>query len=108
MAQVLDNLLDNAIRYAPTNSTVIITLARTAGEVTLCVADCGPGIPAKHLPFIFERFYRADSGRDRSQGGAGLGLAIVRSLVQAQGGRVSVVSAEGEGASFTIIFPVLK
>jgi len=105
IAQVLDNLLDNAIRYAPPGSDVTVTLTQ-AGQETACrVDDCGPGIPAKHLPFIFERFYRVDSGRDRGQGGAGLGLAIVHSLVLAHGGRVTVESVEGQGASFTIWLP---
>ncbi len=105
MAQVLDNLLDNAIRYAPPGSEVRVTLGHAGGEATCRIADCGPGIPAKHLPFIFERFYRADAGRDRGQGGAGLGLAIVRSLVQAQGGQVTVESIEGQGAAFTVLLP---
>jgi signal transduction histidine kinase len=107
LAQVLDNLLDNAIRYATPGSAVTVTLGRTGSEVTCQVADSGPGIPAQHLPLIFERFYRADSGRDRGQGGAGLGLAIVRSLVQAHGGRVTVESVEGQGAIFTIWLPAL-
>jgi signal transduction histidine kinase len=108
IAQVMDNLLDNAIRYAPAGSAVTITLVHSTSEVTFCVADCGPGIPAKHLPFIFERFYRADTGRDRGQGGAGLGLAIVRSLVQAHDGSVSVESVEGQGAAFTVSLPALE
>jgi len=108
MAQVLDNLLDNAIRYAPPGSAVTVSILRIGNEIVLRVTDCGPGIPAKHLPFIFERFYRADPGRDRSQGGAGLGLAIVRSLVEAQDGRVTVESTEGQGATFTVFLPALK
>ena len=106
MAQVLDNLLGNALRYAPAGSTVSVTLTREGGRVACCVSDRGPGIPAKHLPFIFERFYRADPGRARGQGGAGLGLAIVRGLVQAHGGQVTVESVEGQGAAFTFWLPV--
>lgn len=102
LAQVLDNLLDNAVRYAPPGSAVTVRLARAGGEVTCRVSDCGPGIAPKHLPLLFERFYRADPGRDRGQGGAGLGLAIVRSLVLAHGGRVTVESVEGQGTAFTV------
>lgn len=108
IAQVLDNLLDNAIRYAPLGSVVTVNLVSEGTHVICQVIDCGPGIPAKHLPFIFERFYRADSGRDRSQGGAGLGLAIVQSLVQAHGGHVAVESVEGYGATFTVRLPALN
>ena len=100
VAQVLDNLLDNAIRYAPEGSTVDVTVRQTGREVECAVSDRGPGIPPEHLPFIFERFYRADASRDRHTGGTGLGLAITRALVVAQGGRISVRSAEGEGATF--------
>jgi two-component system sensor histidine kinase VicK len=107
LAQILDNLIDNAIRYAPPASTITVSLSRTNMEISCRVTDCGEGIPAKHIPLIFERFYRADSGRDRAQGGAGLGLAIVRSLVQAHGGRVSVESVEGQGATFSVCFPAL-
>ncbi len=101
LAQVIDNLLDNAIRFAPEDSTVSVTVRKSAGEIECSVHDRGRGIPAADLPFIFERFYRADRSRDQHTGGSGLGLAIVKALVSAQGGRVSVHSTEGEGATFT-------
>jgi signal transduction histidine kinase len=105
LAQVLDNLLDNAIRYSPVNSQVQVSIYREADQIACRVADSGSGIPAKHLPFIFERFYRVDPARGREQGGTGLGLAIVRSLVQAQAGHVSAESIEGQGTSVTFWLP---
>ncbi len=105
LAQVLDNLLGNAIRYAPPGSEVRVSLSSEAGQVACRVTDAGPGIPAKHLPFIFERLYRADPGRSRGQGGSGLGLSIVRGLVQAHGGRVAAESVEGQGTTITFWLP---
>ncbi len=105
ISQVLDNLLDNAIRYSPPEGTVTVTIGREASEVSCAVADSGPGIPAAHLPLIFERFYRVDPSRGRGQGGSGLGLAIVRSLVQAHGGRVSAASEVGRGTAITFWLP---
>jgi len=105
IAQVLDNLLDNAIRYSPPGSEVTVTLTREADQVACRVADAGPGIPAKHLPFIFERFYRADQARGRGEGGSGLGLSIVRSLVLAHGGRTAASSIEGQGTTVTFWLP---
>jgi signal transduction histidine kinase len=86
LAQVLDNLLDNAIRHSPTGSTVTIGFEFFNQEIQCTVRDQGPGIPEKHLPFIFERFYRVDSSRHRQAGGTGLGLAIVQALVTAHDG----------------------
>jgi signal transduction histidine kinase len=102
VAQVLDNLLDNAMRYSPSGTTVTVTLSQEGAEVHCGVHDCGAGIPTQHLPFIFDRFYRADVSRQRSTGGAGLGLAIARALILAQGGHIRAESIPGEGA--TIIF----
>ena len=105
MAQVLDNLLDNAVRYSPPGGEVTVSLARDADKVVCRVSDQGPGIPADHLPFIFERFYRADPSRERGrEGGSGLGLSIVRGLVQAQGGSVSAECDPGQGAVITMRF----
>jgi len=105
VAQVLDNLLDNAIRYSPPGGVVQVALERDNGQVACRVSDSGPGIPAEHLPWIFERFYRADPARGRSQGGSGLGLAIVRGLVTAHGGRVAAASREGQGTTVTFWLP---
>jgi signal transduction histidine kinase len=105
LAQVLDNLLDNALRHSPPGAEVTITLASAAGVATCVVADSGPGIPAQHLPFIFERFYRADPARSRSFGNSGLGLAIARALILAHGGRITADSIEGQGTMVTFSLP---
>ena len=105
LAQVLDNLLDNAIRHSPQGSTVTVSIQRVENELQCLVSDRGPGIPAEHLPLIFERFYRAEASRDRHTGGAGLGLAIARALVLAQGGRITAQSAEAEGTVITFWLP---
>ena len=105
VAQVLDNLLDNALRYAPDNSRVKISLKNREEQVHCTVSDQGPGIPTEHLPMIFERFYRADQARDRESGGAGLGLSIARALVEAQGGTIQAESQVGEGTNITFQLP---
>jgi two-component system phosphate regulon sensor histidine kinase PhoR len=76
------------------------------GEVELAVEDDGPGIESRHLPRLFERFYRVDAGRGRDSGGTGLGLSIVKHLVEAMGGRVTVESAVGRGSTFIVTLPV--
>ena len=106
LAQVLDNLLDNAIRYSPPGGQVTVSLDAAGGECCCQVSDLGPGIPAQHLPLIFERFYRLDASRSRHSGGAGLGLAIVRALVQAHGGRVAAESAGNQGTTFSFFLPL--
>jgi signal transduction histidine kinase len=108
IAQVLDNLLDNAIRFSPSGGEVRVSLSREADQVACRVADAGPGIPAEHLPFIFERFYRADQSRGRGQGGSGLGLAIVRGLVQAHSGRTEASSVQGQGTTITFWLPAVE
>jgi signal transduction histidine kinase len=102
LSQVLDNLLDNAIRHSPANSTVTVRITEANKGAECSVSDEGIGIPAEHLPYIFERFYRVDKSRNRKDGGTGLGLAIARALIQAQGGHISAQSIEGKGT--TIIF----
>jgi hypothetical protein len=103
-------LLANALRYTPAGGSVTLRMQQEGQQVRFEVADTGPGIAAEDLPYVFERFYRADKspgiGRDRRGGGAGLGLAIVRQLVNAQGGSVSVSSPPGSGATFTVTLPV--
>jgi signal transduction histidine kinase len=105
MEQVLANLLDNAVRHA--QSVITVSAAREPADgVSISVRDDGDGIPAESLPHVFERFYRADSARDRGRGGSGIGLAIAKALVGAHGGRISAQSAGvGQGATFTIVLP---
>jgi signal transduction histidine kinase len=105
IAQVLDNLLDNALRYAPARSTINIQLEHLGQWVQCSVSDAGLGIPAQDLPHIFERFYRAEKSRDRTSGGAGLGLAIARSLVEAHGGRIEAHSEQGRGTRLVFQLP---
>lgn len=105
LSQVLDNLLDNAIRYSPPGSTITVEVSARGADVHCQVRDRGPGIPEKHLSFIFDRFYRTDLSRNRQTGGAGLGLSIVRALVAAQGGRVSAESVVGQGTAIGFSLP---
>lgn len=108
LAQVVGNLLDNALRHTPAGGHVTFTVTRVANEVMLSVADDGEGIAAEHLPHIFERFYRADFARDRRRGGSGIGLAIAKALTEAHGGRISVASrGPGHGTTFTVAIPIL-
>ncbi len=103
--QVLENLVDNALKHGAEGGEVRITAARAGGSVTIAVQDDGPGIPAVHLPRVFERFYRVDPARSRERGGAGLGLAIVKHLVEAMGGSVSASSEPGKGSRFEVTLP---
>jgi signal transduction histidine kinase len=105
VGQVLRNLVRNARQHTPPDGTVTIAARALPGWVEILVRDTGSGIAAEHLPYVFERFYRADPARARSTGGAGLGLAIVKQLVEAQGGRVEVESAPGDGTTFRFTLP---
>ena len=107
LTQVLGNLLDNALRHTPAGGHVTLTATRRGPEVAFTVTDDGDGIPAGHLPHVFERFYRADSARDRGHGGSGIGLAIAKALTEAHGGRISAASrGPGQGTTFTVAVPV--
>ncbi len=103
--QVLGNLVENAVRYTGPNGRVTLFTELAPDGVWIGVRDTGIGIPAEHLPRIFERFYRVDAGRSREAGGTGLGLAIVRHLVEAHGGRVRAESIVGRGTTIAGFFP---
>lgn len=107
LGQVLGNLLDNALRHTARGGRVDIGASSDNRDVTITVTDDGEGIPAEHLPSVFERFYRADAARDREHGGAGIGLAIAKAIVEAHGGHIAARSrGPGTGATFTIVVPV--
>jgi two-component system sensor histidine kinase BaeS len=106
LGQVVDNLLSNAIRYSPKDSVVTVQASRAQGLVEISVSDHGPGMTATEIEQVFDRFYRADPSRQRETGGAGLGLAISRSIVDAHGGKLSVTSVPAEGTTFTIRLPI--
>jgi signal transduction histidine kinase len=106
MAQVLNNLLDNAARHTPAGGQITCrAAANTLSCVHLSISDSGPGIAPADLPFIFERFYRADKSRQHDANGSGLGLAIAKSIVEAHGGRMWAESQPGSGAAFWIELP---
>ncbi len=106
LTSALYNLLDNAVKYSPFESTVEIRSLVDGDAVQLSVSDHGIGIPARDRSRVFERFYRVDKARSRETGGTGLGLAIVRHVVQNHGGEVMVESKEGVGSTFTLLLPV--
>jgi two-component system sensor histidine kinase BaeS len=107
MAQVLGNLVDNALRHTESGGRVVLAGRRMPDAVTLSVSDTGEGIEPQHLPYVFERFYRADSARDRASGGSGIGLAVARALVEAHGGTISAESdGRGKGARFVVTLPI--
>lgn len=101
--QVMINLVSNAIKYNNPNGQVEIRSAIDQNKIIISIRDTGPGIAAKHLPRLFERFYRVDTQRSRDIGGTGLGLAIVKHIVDAHGGEIKVESEPGEGSTFSII-----
>jgi signal transduction histidine kinase len=105
IAEIVDNLLSNALRYTDAGGTVTVELSQRDGEAVLEVADTGIGIPGEDLPYIFERFWRGEPSRARRTGGAGIGLALVRELVRAHGGRIDVESRPGEGSRFRVTLP---
>lgn len=106
LRQVLYNLLDNAIKYTPEGGRVDLSVQPVDSNARLTVRDTGVGISPEHQPHVFERFYRVDKARSRADGGSGLGLSIVESIVTAHGGRVEVLSVPGEGATFQIDLPM--
>jgi len=105
--QIVGNILDNAIKYTPAPGRVRVTIEGTNGEARIQIQDTGVGIPAGHLPRVFDRFYRVDSSRSAlNTSGTGLGLAICRSIVEAHGGRIDLESLPGKGTSATIVLPL--
>jgi two-component system, OmpR family, heavy metal sensor histidine kinase CusS len=106
LRQVFFNLLDNAIKYTPAGGTVAVGLGRVDGDVVVTVRDTGIGIPAEHLPRVFDRFYRVDKVRSRAEGGAGLGLSIARKIVADHGGRIELTSTPGQGTTCTVRLPL--
>lgn len=105
MNQVVTNLVSNAIKYTPEGGTIRIETGGDEAFGTISVKDSGIGIPANELPHVFERFYRAEGSRSRKTGGAGIGLAIVKAIVEAHGGAVRAESEEGRGSRFTVSLP---
>jgi two-component system phosphate regulon sensor histidine kinase PhoR len=105
LEQALVNLIDNAIKYSDRGSRVDILARSMAEELSIRIEDRGSGIPQRHLPRLFERFYRVDKARSRKLGGTGLGLAIVKHIIQAHGGHISVDSNLGQGSTFIIHLP---
>jgi two-component system, OmpR family, phosphate regulon sensor histidine kinase PhoR len=106
LEQVFTNLLDNALKYCGPGTRVSLRAERSGSQLRVEIADGGPGIEPRHLPRLFERFYRVDSGRSREMGGTGLGLSIVKHLVEAMGGAIGVESTPGKGATFWFKLPV--
>lgn len=109
IAQVLTNLLDNALRHSAPGGRVALMADRTGTAVRIVVADDGEGIPAEHLPHLFDRFYRVDTARDRAHGGSGVGLAIAKVITEAHGGTIAAHSdGPGRGAVFSVTLPALR
>ena len=108
LRQVLGNLVENAVRYTGAGGRVTLFSEAAPEGVWVGVRDTGVGIPAEHLPRIFERFYRVDASRSREEGGTGLGLSIVRHLVEAHGGRIRAESTPGRGTTIACLFPASR
>jgi heavy metal sensor kinase len=106
LKQVIVNLLDNAIKYTPDGGQVTLRVSREGAHAVLDVSDTGIGIPAEALPHVFKRFFRVDGSRSREQGGAGLGLSIVKSICAAHGAEVEVLSTPGRGSTFRVRQPL--
>ncbi len=106
LKQVVVNLIDNAIKYTPKGGNICLNVSVQNEQATLEVIDSGIGIPTRALPQVFDRFFRVDKARSRDQGGAGLGLSIVKSICAAHGGSIKVESALGIGSHFTVTLPL--
>lgn len=108
MTQVLDNILNNAIKYSPDGGKITFSMKTTDSQLIVSISDQGLGIPKGDLPKIFDRFYRVDKARSRSQGGTGLGLAIAKEIVKQHKGFIWAKSEYGHGSTFTIVLPYSK
>jgi two-component system sensor histidine kinase BaeS len=107
IAEVLANLLTNALRHTPTGGSVSVSALQRAEQLEISVADDGEGIAPEHVDRVFERFYRVDPARSRETGGTGIGLAIVRAIVEAHGGTVTATSSgTGSGTTVTLLLPI--
>ncbi|MGQ7329036.1 cell wall metabolism sensor histidine kinase VicK [Streptococcus suis] len=108
LTQVLDNILNNAIKYSPDGGTITFSMKTTDSQLIVSISDEGLGIPKADLPRIFDRFYRVDKARSRAQGGTGLGLAIAKEIVKQHKGFIWAKSEYGHGSTFTIVLPYSK
>ena len=108
MTQVIDNILNNAIKYSPDGGKITVTMKTTVDQMILSISDQGLGIPKQDLPKIFDRFYRVDRARSRAQGGTGLGLAIAKEIIKQHKGFIWAKSEYGKGSTFTIVLPYDK
>ncbi|NRY28793.1 signal transduction histidine kinase [Clostridium beijerinckii] len=104
--QIITNLLSNSYKYLKPNGKVKVELKKENETVVIKVIDNGIGIPEKDIPYIFERFYRSDLSRNKNTGGSGIGLTIIKALVEAHGGKIYLESKINEGTKFTIYFPL--
>lgn len=107
LQQVLHNLIENALQYTESGGRIHVRVASAPGEALLSVSDTGVGIPEDDLPYVFERFFRSKRSRRVNPGGSGLGLSIVRWIVEAHKGKITVESTVGKGSTFTVRLPVL-
>ena len=105
LEQALQNLAANALRHTPRGGAVKLTAGLERGSVVVTVSDTGSGIAPEHVPHVFDRFYKADPSRAAQAVGSGLGLSIVKAIVERHGGRIAVSSSPGAGTAFTITFP---
>ena len=108
MTQVIDNILNNAIKYSPDGGKITVTMKTTDDQMILSISDQGLGIPKQDLPRIFDRFYRVDRARSRAQGGTGLGLSIAKEIIKQHNGFIWAKSEYGKGSTFTIVLPYDK
>ena len=108
MTQVIDNILNNAIKYSPDGGKITVTMKTTDDQMILSISDQGLGIPKQDLPRIFDRFYRVDRARSRAQGGTGLGLSIAKEIIKQHDGFIWAKSEYGKGSTFTIVLPYDK